>query len=422
MAIHSVLFVENSIGLSGSTMSLCTLLNYLDPALFEAHIAVSQPEQAAYLHRHLRRPTDTTIIAPARSLKQSRFVSAVRGQLGPHRRRLHRLVLRWASLLDLAVVTLPYTWRLYQYARNHNVSLIHQNNGFELGSVILSRLLRIPLVAYQRGDEWNSRVVRWLARGVRHYIANSVTTRGNLTALNIPAAKVSVIYPPLDLDALQVTRPAAATRASFGFDASHRTFGVLGMLLPWKGHTVFLAAAKRVFEKVPNARALIIGAAPGNRKEYEDELRSKAQHLGIAARVTFTGFRDDVPDMLQVLEVVAHTSVSPEPFGRVIAEAMAMRRPVVATCAGGPTEIIEDGCTGFLVPPNDADALADRVIALLEDRDLAERIAEAGCSEVRRRFDAQAHAKLVEQVYARVLRPRRHGRAAAERLGRDSGR
>jgi glycosyltransferase involved in cell wall biosynthesis len=151
-------------------------------------------------------------------------------------------------------------------------------------------------------------------------------------------------------------------------------------------------------------------------------LRSNAQRLGIVERVTFTGFRHDLPDILQVLEVVAHTSVSAEPFGRVITEAMAMRRPVVATCAGGPTEIIEDGCTGFLVPPNDAEALADRLIALLEDQDLAERIAEAGCAQVRRRVDPQVHSKLLEQVYTGVLRPRRRCPASAEGLGRESGR
>jgi glycosyltransferase involved in cell wall biosynthesis len=67
--------------------------------------------------------------------------------------------------------------------------------------------------------------------------------------------------------------------------------------------------------------------------------------------VIFTGFRPDVPEMLQLLDVVAHASIDPEPFGRVIAEALAMKRPVIATRAGGPTEIIDDSRTGFLVPP-----------------------------------------------------------------------
>lgn len=404
MSTHSILFIENSIGLSGSTMSLCTLLNYLDPDLYEAHIVLSRSEQESYLFQHLRHPRDLTVITPGRSLKRSAVVQAMLERVGGGKPRLRRLVLQVASLLDLAVVTVPYAWRLYRYAKGRKVNLIHQNNGFDPASVILSRLMRIPLVAYQRGDEWNSPLVRRLARGVHHYIANSATTQASLTSLRIPTRHVSVIYPPLDLDTLQTARESAVTRASFGLDASVRCFGIVGMLLPWKGQTVFLQAAKRVFERVPNARALVIGATPPNRPEYEGQLRSLAQELGIADRVIFTGFRHDVPDILHLLDVVVHASISPEPFGRVIAEAMAMKRPVVAACAGGPTEIIADGRTGFLVAPGDQDALADRLIRLLEDPALAERIAEAGCAEVRQRFSGRVHATLVQQVYEHALR------------------
>jgi glycosyltransferase involved in cell wall biosynthesis len=407
-----ILFIENSVGLSGSTMSLCTLLNYLDPDLFEAHIVLSRSEQETYLLEHLRRPGDLAVITPRRSFKQAPVVGRMLDALGNRRPRLHRLLLQVASLLDVVAVTLPYAWRLSRYAKGRKIQLIHQNNGFDLGSLILSRILRVPLIAYQRGNEWNSAAVRWLARGIRHFIANSAATRANLTALGIPFQKVSVIYPPLDLQTLRADRPSTVTRTAFGLGPSTRCFGILGMLLPWKGQVVFLKAAARVFKKIPDARAFVIGAAPPREKEFERELRTLAQELGIADRVIFTGFRPDVPEMLQLLDVVAHASIDPEPFGRVIAEAMAMRRPVIATRAGGPTEIIDDGRTGFLVPPGDDEALADRLITLLENPSLAERIAEAGYTAVRDRFSAEAHARLVQQVYERTL-PRRQGRPAS---------
>ena len=400
-----ILFIENSVGLAGSTVSLCTLLNYLDPDVFEAHIVLSRREQATYLRDHIRRPGDLTVIKPHRSLKQSDVVQMVLDRLGGRRPRLHRLTRQTASMLDLFVVTIPYAWRLYRWAKRRNIQLIHQNNGFDLGSLILSRIMRVPLVAYQRGDEWNSPAVRWLARGVRRFIANSATTLKSLTALGIPSGRVSVIYPPLDLETLRTGRSSTVTRATFGVDASSPCFGILGMLLPWKGHAIFLNAAKRVFERIPKARAFVIGAAPHATNEYEEELRVLAQELGIADRVIFTGFRPDVPDMLELLDVVVHASMAPEPFGRVITEAMAMRRPVIATCAGGPTEIIEDGRTGLLFPPGDAEALADRIIMLLEDPSLAEQIASAGYSEARERFSGETHSSLVQQVYESVLRP-----------------
>jgi len=328
------------------------------------------------------------------------------------------VVLQIASLLDLVVVTIPYTWALYQWAKHRRIRLVHQNNGFDLGSLLLARLLRVPLVAYQRGDEWNSRTVRWLARGVRRFIANSTTTLKSLTSLGVPSGKVSVIYPPLDLETLRTGRSSTITRATFGVDASSPCFGILGMLLPWKGHGVFLHAAKRVFERVPKARAFVIGAAPHRTKDYEEEVRALAQELGIADRVVFTGFRPNVADMLELLDVVVHASIAPEPFGRVITEAMAMRRPVIASDAGGPTEIIEDGRTGLLFPSGDAEALADRVVMLLEDPSLAEQIASAGYAEVRERFSGETHSRLVQQVYERVLRPRSRRSAHAQRRGR----
>ncbi|MDO8475201.1 MAG: glycosyltransferase [Candidatus Rokubacteria bacterium] len=402
----NILFIENSVGLAGSTVSLCTLLNYLDPDVFKAHIVLSRPGQATYLLEHLRRPGDLTVIQPRRSLKQSDVVQRLVDRLGGQRPRLHRLALQTASMLDLFVVTIPYTWRLYQWTKRRKIQLVHQNNGFDLGSLLLARILRVPLVAYQRGDEWNSPAVRRLARGVRRFIANSTTTLKSLTALGIPSGRVSVIYPPLDLETLRTGRSSAVTRETFGVDASSPCFGILGMLLPWKGHAVFLNAAKRVFERIPKARAFVIGAAPQATKEYEAEVRVLARELGIADRVIFTGFRPDVPDMLELLDVVVHASIAPEPFGRVITEAMAMRRPVIAAGAGGPTEIIEDGRTGLLFPPGDAEALADRIIMLLEDPSLAEQIASAGYSDVRRRFSGETHSTLVQHVYETVLRPR----------------
>jgi hypothetical protein len=124
-----VLFIENSVGLSGSTMSLCTLLNYLDSDMFEAHIVLSRGDQESYLLGHLRRPGDLTVIAPRRSLKHSTFVQRTLDRLGDRHPRIHSLVLRIASLFDVAIVTIPYAWRLYQWAKGR-VELIRPKQRF----------------------------------------------------------------------------------------------------------------------------------------------------------------------------------------------------------------------------------------------------------------------------------------------------
>ena len=161
-----------------------------------------------------------------------------------------------------------------------------------------------------------------------------------------------------------------------------------------------------MLEKVPDAYAFVVGGVPAGDHDYETALHSLAADLGIADRLVFTGYRADLPDILKVLDVVVHASVQPEPFGRVIVEAMAMGRPVVASNAGGPTEIIDDGQTGFLVPPNDDEALATRIVELLQDPTMAERIGEAGRRAAVEKFSAESHVRLVKEVYAKVLGPR----------------
>lgn len=402
MSPRHILFVENSIGLSGSTMSLVTLLNRLDRRRFEPRLAVSRPEQAAYIREHLRDPAEIAVVSPRRGLKQSPWLRRLAAPGARVPQAVRHAVLRTAGLLDLLAVALPYAIRLRRFA-GRGVDLIHQNNGFDFGAVMLARMLRRPLVAYQRGDEWNSPVVRWFARRVTAFVANSLATKRSLDALGVPDERVSVIYPPLDLQIFDPARHALTSRAALGIDGDTPCIGIVGIMVPWKGHRVFLRAVRAIRDRVPRVRALVIGGQPPGGEAYVQQLVAQAAELGISDRVTFTGFREDVADLLPALDVVVHASVEPEPFGRVITEAMAMKRPVVASAAGGPVEIIEDGRSGYLVPPGDHEALADRVVELLKDPSLAAQIGERAAREVARRFSAEAHARLMEELYERVL-------------------
>jgi glycosyltransferase involved in cell wall biosynthesis len=399
----NVLFVEKSIGVSGSTVSLANLLPHLDPARFGAYVATSRPDQLAYILKETPDIEDGTVIAPGRSPKNRSSVRAMISGLERRSPSVRRLAQSGVAGAELVSVTVPYGLRLYRFARRRNVALMHQNNGFDTGALLAARLLKVPLVAYQRGDEWSSPLVRRLARSVDRYIANSHATRRSLVELGVGRDRVEVIYPPVDLETFAPVGVPRLHRSDFGVVVPAPCFGIVGMLLPWKGQDVFLRAAQAVMARVPSARAFVVGDSPEGHATFRQELRRLAAELGILDRVVFTGFRRDVADILRILDVVAHTSVAPEPFGRVIVEAMAMGKPVVASRAGGPLEIIEDGRTGFLVTPGDVQALAARIVTLLQDRPLADRIAEAGRREVTDRFSARRHAELVQSVYADVL-------------------
>ena len=383
-----VALIENSIGLSGSTMSLATLLRRLDRDRFEPHVVVARDEQEAYLRD-----------AVGAELRLTRIASRRRPQ--PLAARLGRV----GALLDLVADTLPYANALRRFTTRHRIRLIHQNNGFDVAALVASRWTGVPLVAYQRGPEWDSRLVRRLAPLITRYIANSQATRENLLGLGIPPDRVCVVYPPVDLDTFDADRPPAArlTRATLGIPPAAPCVGIVGQLQEWKGHKVFIRAFARVLRVLPEAWACVVGAPPAGGEAYARELHDLARELGVSSRLVFPGFIADVPSILQLLDVVVHASVEPEPFGRVIAEAMAMRRPVIASDEGGPREIIEHGRTGLLFPQGNEAALADCVVSLLRDRAEAARLAEAGLAEVKRRFSAGQHARLLEEEYRRVL-------------------
>jgi glycosyltransferase involved in cell wall biosynthesis len=254
-------------------------------------------------------------------------------------------------------------------------------------------LLGVPLVVLQRGAEWESKTVRFLTRFVDLAIANSEATRAQLLALGIPEARSRVVYPPIDCQRFHPGVAADEVRGEFGVDGGAHCFGIVGQIIRWKGQDVFLRAARLVLSEFPSARVLIVGEEAGDDgQEFRRELVELAGSLGITRSVVFTGFRRDTPQIMRMLDVVVHASVVPEPFGRVVAEAMAVGRPVVATKPGGPSEIIREGETGFLVPPNDPQALADRVGQLLRDSALASRIGSSGAADVVVRFSAASQA------------------------------
>jgi glycosyltransferase involved in cell wall biosynthesis len=119
--------------------------------------------------------------------------------------------------------------------------------------------------------------------------------------------------------------------------------------------------------------------------------------------VTFTGYRSDVGAIVNALDVLVHTSITPEPLGRVILEGMALEKPVVATRHGGPLEIIESGRSGFLIPPDDPDALAASIMQLLESPELRISIGRAAKGRVMKEFSVARYVDQVQAVYRSLL-------------------
>ena len=287
-------------------------------------------------------------------------------------------------------------WRVARHATKFDLLFANSQKALVVGA-IASRIAGKPLVWYLHdiltADHFSA-LNRWVSVNVGsrcaiRVIANSEASRRAFVMSGGRAKRTAVVYNGIDSKPFvgeSVEKAAQQLRLEMGWGAGP-VVGVFSRLAPWKGQHVLLEA----LPLVPNLRAVVVGAPLiGDEEHYLEELEARARELGVSERVRFMGFREDIPALLHAMDFVAHTSVSPEPFGRVIVEGMLAGKPVLATRAGGACEIIEDGVTGCLVPPGDAAELSRALRSLIEQPAMAERLGLAAREFAARQFSVDA--------------------------------
>lgn len=291
---------------------------------------------------------------------------------------------------------------------SRDVDVIYANTAKALVvSVIAGRLSRRPVVYHLHDilsaahfSKSNLYLLSALAKhGTAHVIANSHATMQSLLDLGGRPESISVVYNGIDpapfdaaIEASDLDRPAI--RKAFGISPDAAVLGLFGRFAQWKGQHVAIEAVRRL----PETHLFLVGEALFGEEAYAAELRSVVDKYGLEDRVHFLGFRRDIATVMRACDVVIHCSTSPEPFGRVIAEAMLARRPVIAAAGGGAMEIIQDSVTGRLHKPGCVESLTETVKATLESESSAETMVQEAFRSARRRFDLQSRVDEVTAV------------------------
>jgi glycosyltransferase involved in cell wall biosynthesis len=242
-------------------------------------------------------------------------------------------------------------------------------------------------------------VARLLLRSCAHALVfNSAYTHAAF-GQTWPARGV-VSHPPVDVDVLLQRPLSAGTR-----NGGDVTMGVVGQITPWKGQDDAIRILALIKESFPAARLRVIGSVvfPASQAAYDNErfagsLAELAHDLGVGDAVELAGPTEDIGSALAAVDVLLVPSWE-EPFGRVVAEAMAAGVPVVATGRGGPAEQIENGVTGFLVEPRRPELWVEPISRLLDDRELRARIAERARAYATDSLDPSTSVRRVAGLY-----------------------
>lgn len=192
-----------------------------------------------------------------------------------------------------------------------------------------------------------------------------------------------------------------AVLSQFGLGESDRVVGLVGRIVPLKGHDDFISAARILAPGYPGIKFLIVGEELVRGGRYSKFLKERVKKEGLEERVIFTGFLKSTKEIMANFDILTLVSWE-EPFGLVILEAMSMGVPVIATHSGGVPEIIRDGENGLLIPPRSPEALSQAILKILDDRTLAGRLAESGLKTVKN-YTVDKMARAIENIYHEVL-------------------
>lgn len=283
-------------------------------------------------------------------------------------------------------------WQLARLLRRRRADVLHTHTLAAANALarLAGAAARVPVISHLHIENHFRPATRRLLSGLDNttarlaarLIAVSESTKRAYERQGYPRGRIEVVYNGVDLPANGPNRRNELPR-----------IGEIARLCDVKGQRELLHALARL----PDARLVLAGRDLEQGGAFQDALERESERLGIRERVEF-GFHDDVPALLETLDVVALPSWT-EGLPLVLLEAMARGRPVVATPVGGTPEVVTDGETGLLVPPRDPEALAEALRRVLDDRDLARRLGEAGRERVAQRFTAAEQERRILLIY-----------------------
>ena len=367
---HVVLYLHATDVVAGGERSLLNLIRHLNPTTFRARVACEATEE---------------------------YVASLEACGTPVER------LRFPGLRPPGPAALRAMRGLTQFCKRVNAAILHANTPrTNLYAALVGRVAKVPVIWHCRNllEPGMRDTDRWFAWLPDRIICNSAAIAARFTSSRWQD-RVVTITNGVDLTEYRPDLSGAAVRAELGW-AGRPLIAAISRLDPEKGHEVLLEAMRRVVMRCPDARLVIAGRAAVDPAGRHAGLQRHIENLGLGEVVRLVGFRRDIPQLLAAADICVLPAAA-EACGRVLLEAMAMAKPVVASAVGEMLNIVLDGKTGFLVPEGDPDAIADRIVRLIDDPRLAIELGAAGRIRVSEIYSLPPMIGATEAFYQEIL-------------------
>lgn len=358
---------------------------------------------------------ETILLSLLTKLDRNRFepvvVVTAKGQLSErlaklgiktYIRYLNGYLIRTLFMPGVSPIGIYKLWKLVKKIRPDIIHLNHLNLAIYAG--IPGKLLKIPVVATAHGS-WNAiyfyqDIVNSLSAD--KILANTLKVAKALTKRKIlNSKKVEVIPFGIDTNLFKPQNKLAAKK-QLGISPKNLTIIIVGRLDPVKDHLTFLKAAEIVSKKYPNILFYIVGSTLGDFSKNNNTLKKIQDFLkenaSLAKRVVFAGFSQNMPTVYNASDIIVSSSIS-ESFGLTLAEAAACEVPIVTTNFGGQSLIVKKNVTGFLVPPENPELLAEKILTLIKNPKLRQIFGKNGRKYISANFPIENYVRSIEENY-----------------------
>jgi glycosyltransferase involved in cell wall biosynthesis len=308
------------------------------------------------------------------------------------------------SMLMYALLAIPSIFRLCSILKEEDVDLVHSNDSLMrvIGGVS-SFLCGVPHVSHVRDifiPNTYTKVYWFIVNVFTHKLISVSKAVSSQYPSIVSDKKSVVIYNPVSIedDKNRSIKGNNSKKITGNYIKEKTTISMVGNLIEWKGQKYFIEACNMLIRKGYKCNFWVVGDGP-KRQELEEHTLKE----GIYEDIIFMGHRDDAVSLMEISDIVVNYSEKPDPFPRVVVEAMAMGCAVVAPTEGGASEALGDGDRGVVIEPRDSERLAESLICLLNNPQLREELADRAKTYARKKYTVGIHLEEITSVYREVL-------------------